>query len=222
VTAPNVKEIVSDAEKLFGRIDFLVNNAGYAVMGAIEDTPATEVKRQMEANFYGPLELTKAVLPGMRERGSGMIVNISSAQGMAPSQANGIYAASKAALEAASEALSAETASFGIRVLIVEPGAYRTNFGGSQATVVQSSEPYTDPEHVVSKRLDLVAKLGGSAKGDPAKAAKVIFEAATADKQELLRLIIGPDCWSRMDGKVDTLRRTVDAQKELAASTDFS
>jgi NAD(P)-dependent dehydrogenase (short-subunit alcohol dehydrogenase family) len=221
VTSSDLKETIAEAEEIFGRIDFLVNMAGYAVMGAMEDIPYSEIVAQMDANFYGPVRLMQAILPGMRQRGSGTIINVSSAQGFCPSPANGIYAASKAALEAASESLSEEVASFGIRVLIVAPGAFRTGFGSAGATLIKSSAPYSSEEHVVGKRLGWVSKLAGAAKGSPGKAAKVIFETATERQQLFLRLIIGPDCWKRIDEKASVLQRTVDAQKELAASTDF-
>ena len=129
VTVADVEEKMVAAEAAFGRIDVLINMAGYAVIGAIEDTPISEVVQQMNANFYGPLKLMRCALPGMRKRRAGVIVNVSSAQGLCPSPANGVYAASKAALEAVSESLSEEVKPFGIRVLIVEPGAYRTGFG---------------------------------------------------------------------------------------------
>lgn len=104
----DVVDVIEEAEQIFGRIDIVVNNAAYGVLGTVEDTPPFEVVAQMEANFYGPLRIVQGVLPGMRKRKSGVIVNVSSSQGLAPGPANGIYAASKAALEAASESLSQE------------------------------------------------------------------------------------------------------------------
>ena len=221
VTAADIEEKMVAAEAAFGHIDVLVNMAGYAVLGAIEDTPMSDVVKQMNANFYGPLKLMRCALPGMRKRRAGMIVNISSAQGLCPSPANGVYAASKAALEAATESLGEEVKPFGIRVLIVEPGAYRTGFGSVGATVIPPSQEYAGEEHPVGKRMAWVAKLASLAMGSPEKAARVMFEAVVAQKQEFLRLIIGPDCWKRADEKVSELRRTVDAQKELAASTNL-
>ena len=221
VTAADVEEKMVAAEAAFGHIDVLVNMAGYAVIGTIEDTPISEVVKQMNANFYGPLKLMRCALPGMRKRRAGIVMNVSSAQGLCPSPANGVYAASKAALEAASESLSEEVKPFGIRVLIVEPGAYRTGFGSVGATVVQPSEEYANEEHPVGKRMAWLPKLAGLAPGSPEKAAKVMFEAVIEQKQDFLRLIIGSDCWKRADDKVSKLRRTVDAQKELAASTDL-
>ncbi len=118
-----IGKIMGEAESIFGRIDILVNNAGVSVLGALEDIPEADTVYQMRVNFFGPLRIMQAVLPGMRRRRSGVIINVSSAQGVAPGLACGPYAASKAALEAVSESCSQEVAQFGIRVLIIVPGA---------------------------------------------------------------------------------------------------
>ena len=137
VTASNLEQNVKHAESLFGRIDVLFNNAGYAVLASIEDISDVAAHNQMEANFYGPFRIMKAVLPDMRARKSGTIMNISSAQGLCPSPVCGIYAAGKHALEGLSESLSFEVAPFGVHVLIVEPGAFRTNFSSGGATAIR-------------------------------------------------------------------------------------
>lgn len=224
-----IKAVVQYAESLFGRIDVLVNNAGYCVLGAMEDTPDQEVVAQMRTNFLGPLRLMKAVLPGMRKRRSGVVLNVSSTQGLCPSPGCGIYAASKAALEAVSQACSFEVAQLGIKVLIVEPGAFRTGFGqAGAAKYIEPSEDYAGT-HPVGQRLEQIKRFPGLAPGDPAKAARVMFEAATGEgdagsmiRQEgLLRVIIGSDCWKRVDEQVNELRRTVNVFKNTAASTNF-
>lgn len=223
-----IKNTIEQAESLFGRIDIVVNNAAYCVLGSTEDVPDADVVAQMQVNFLAPLRIIRAVLGGMRNRQSGMILNVSSAQGLCPSPANGIYAASKAAMEAASDALAAEVAPFGIRVLIALPGAFRTNFANAGA-MTEPSEAYAG-KHPVGVRLGWIKELGsGSARGDPVKAAKVMFEAATGTgefaslvaKEKFLRVFIGPDCWQVADAKVKELRRTIDAEKELAGSTDL-
>jgi NAD(P)-dependent dehydrogenase (short-subunit alcohol dehydrogenase family) len=221
VTSEDVEEAISKAESFFGRLDVVVNNAGYAVMGAVEDTPLSEITAQMNVNFYGPVRVMQAALPGMRQRGSGTIINVSSAQGLCPSPANGIYAASKAALEAASESLSQEVEPFGIRVVLAELGAFRTSFGSVGAKVIEPSKAYASEDHPVTKRLAWVPRLANLARGDPDKAAKIMFEVATASRQDFLHVILGSDCWGRVDEKVTELRRTVDAQQELAASTNL-
>jgi NAD(P)-dependent dehydrogenase (short-subunit alcohol dehydrogenase family) len=223
-----IKDTIQQAESIFGRLDIVVNNAAYCVLGSTEDVPDAEVITQMQVNFLAPLRVMRAVLSGMRKRKSGVILNVSSAQGLCPSPANGIYAASKAAMEAASDALGAEVAPFGIRVLIALPGAFRTNFANAGA-LTEPSEPYAN-DHPVGNRLKWIRELGsGSARGDPVKAAKVMFEAATGvgnfgsliAKEKFLRVFIGPDCWQVADTKVNELRRTIDAEKDLAGSTDL-
>jgi len=225
----SIKETIQQAESIFGHLDIVINNAAYCVLGSTEDIPDAEVLAQMQVNFLTPLRIMRAVLSGMRKRNSGVILNVSSAQGLCPSPANGIYAASKAAMEAASDALGAEVAPFGIRVLIALPGAFRTNFANAGA-LTKPSEPYYANEHPVGKRLKWIHELGsGSARGDPEKAAKVMFEAATGEgefgeliaKEKFLRVFIGPDCWQVADTKVKELRRTIDAEKDLAGSTDL-
>ncbi|KAK5064191.1 hypothetical protein LTR84_000023 [Exophiala bonariae] len=223
-----IKETMQQAESIFGRLDIVVNNAAYCVLGSTEDVPDADVVTQMQVNFLAPLRITRAVLPGMRNRKSGVILNVSSAQGVCPSPATGIYAASKAAMEAASDALGAEVAPFGIRVLIAVPGAFRTNFANA-GVLSEPSEAYAN-DHPVGTRLGWVKSLGsGAAKGDPVKAAKVMFEAATGTgdfgtlvaKENFLRVLIGPDCWRVADAKITEFRRTLDAQKELAGSTNL-
>lgn len=224
-----ITAIIQNAESLFGRIDVLVNNAGYSVLGAVEDIPDAEIVSQMQTNFLGPVRIMQAVLPGMRKRRSGVIMNISSTQGFCPSQACGVYAASKAALEAISEACSVEVAAFGVRILVIEPGAFKTGFANSgSAKYIQPSEEYAG-NHVVGQRLEAVQKLPELAMGDPNKAAKLMFEAATGSgevgslisREGILRVILGPDSWKRIDDQVTELRRTTDLLRDVAATTNM-
>jgi len=223
----DIRATMQNAESLFGRIDVLVNNAGYCVLGALEDTPDMETVAQMQTNFLGPMRIMQAVLPGMRKRRSGVIMNISSTQGLCPSQACGVYAASKAALEAISEACSVEVAPFGIRILVVEPGAFKTSFGNpNSAKYIKPSAEYAG-NHIVGQRLEQVQRLPELAPGDPDKAARVMYEAATSKgevgslikREGLFRVIIGADSWKRIDEKVTELRRTADLLKGVAATT---
>jgi NAD(P)-dependent dehydrogenase (short-subunit alcohol dehydrogenase family) len=225
----DIKATVQHAESFFNRIDILVNNAGISVVGALEDIPDEDTVYQMRVNFLGPLRVMQAVLPGMRRRRSGVIMNVSSAQGVAPGLACGVYAASKAALEAASESCSQEVAQFGIRILIIVPGAYRTDFAtSSSGKHVSPSEEYAG-DHQVNTRLKALTKLPSIAMGSPDKAAEVMFEAATGlgetgelvKRENLLRVIIGPDCWKSVDRKVTELRRTMDLLEDVAASTNL-
>lgn len=229
VTATDLEDMVKAAELVHNRIDMLVNNAGYSILGAVEDISTEDAIAQMEANFIGPFRIMKAILPGMRARNSGTIINISSAQGLCPSPVCGIYAASKGALENLSESLAVEVEPFGVRILIVLPGAFQTSFSSNtNAGYIMPSGEYAEESHPVAKRFAQLKAYDGSARGDANKGAKVMFEAVTGEGEagrlvhggNFLRLIIGPDCWQRADGKVAELRRTVDAQRELAATTD--
>lgn len=214
---------------MFGQVDIVVNNAAYCVLGSTEDVHAQEVEDQMRVNFLGPLSIIRALLPGMRQRGSGVILNISSIQGVAPAPANGIYAASKAALEAATDALRVEVEPFGISVWLVLPGGFRTQFANA-GVLVESSEAYEASDHPVAKRLGFIKKLGaGAAIGDPKLAAQVMFDVATGHgetgrlvrEQKMLRVFIGSDSWRLADAKVKECARTIDSSREMAASTDF-
>lgn len=211
-------------------IDVLINNAGYCVLGSIEDIPPSKVIEQMNTNFHGPLRVTQLLLPHMRAREDGVIVNISSAQGIVSSAGNGIYAASKFALEAVTEALAEEVEPFGIRVVSMELGAFRTAFGQAGADVVldKESSPYAKNGHVVGERLSWIADLGTSAPGDPDKAAEVIVQVATGreamrdvDGKRFLRFVLGEDSWRATSSKIESLRRTWDAQKEWCKRTAF-
>ncbi|KIW61885.1 hypothetical protein PV05_01956 [Exophiala xenobiotica] len=193
-----IKNIMRQAESFFEHIDVLVNNAGFCVLG-------------------------------MRKRRSGVIMNVSSTQGLVASHACGVYAASKFALEAISEACRAEVAAFGIQVLIIEPGAFRTDFGSTASGKhIEPSEEYAG-DHVVARRLAQIESLPRVARGDPDKAAKVMFEAGTGQgeageliqKENILRVILGPDSWKGIDAKINELRRTADLVKDVAASTDL-
>ncbi|KIW94407.1 uncharacterized protein Z519_04383 [Cladophialophora bantiana CBS 173.52] len=228
-TEEEIQKTMQFAESLFGGIDILVNNAGVSVLGAVEDIPDADIVFQMLVNFLGPLRIMQAVLPGMRKRRSGVIMNVSSTQGVAPGLACGVYAASKAALEAVSESCSLEVAQFGIRVLIIVPGAYRTEFGSSSTGKhIKPSAEYAG-DHPVNQRLQLISTLPKVAMGDPNKAAQVMFEAATGQgeagglvrREKLLRVIIGPDSWKGVDKKVNELRRTTDLLQGVAASTNL-
>ncbi|KAL9110596.1 MAG: hypothetical protein Q9227_004954 [Pyrenula ochraceoflavens] len=204
-----------EAESLFGgRIDVLVNNAGYSILGALEDIPPEAARAQMDTNFFGPLALTNVVLPGMRARGTGVIVNVSSVAGQCPLPSSGLYAASKFALEAISESFAAEVAPFGVKVLIVEPGAFRTQFlASTNANFVESSEAYK--EGPVGVTVGKYRSMDGKQGGDPEKACRYIVEAVMGEGEfaggkEVQRLMLGADCRARVKAKVESLQRDME------------
>ncbi|MDC3960940.1 oxidoreductase [Polyangium jinanense] len=173
----------------FGAIDVLVNNAGYGVVGAVEETSDAELRAQFEVNFFGAIALTRAALSGMRARRSGAIVQISSFGGQLSVAGFGAYSATKFALEGMSEALAAEVAPLGIRVLIVEPGAFRTRFGGSALRRMPTIDDYAT---TVGPTRAFAAGMDGTQEGDPAKAAAAIID--TLDRADApLRLPLGAD-----------------------------
>jgi len=191
VTVPtDATQAVNAAIARFGRIDVLINNAGYGIIGAVEETPEAEFRAQMDTNFFGALSVTKAALPHLRAQGSGAIVNVSSMGGQLSFAGGGAYSASKFALEGLSEALAQEIAPFGIKVMIVEPGALRTSFSSAD-TIKQMPvmEAYKD---VVGTMRGLVRDLDGKQDGDPARAARALDLALNADKAPL-RLQVGAD-----------------------------
>jgi NAD(P)-dependent dehydrogenase (short-subunit alcohol dehydrogenase family) len=209
VTDPDrVEAAVSDVLDRHGRIDVLVNNAGRGVIGAVEETTNAELRDLMNLHFFGPVALTRAVLPHMRERGSGAVVQMSSMGGRFTFPGAGAYSATKFALEGWSEALAKEVDRFGIRVLIVEPGAFRTSFNGSGA--LQISEAIADYDELIGPVRSGMAEDNGTQPGDPAKAAAAILHALDSPDPPL-RLALGNDA-------VDSISNALDeAQAELAA-----
>ena len=213
VTSSDLTSVVSEATSLFGRIDVLVNNAGYSVLGALEDISDAAARAQFDTNVFGPLALTRAILPGLRAQGGGVIVNVSSIAGLSPMASSGLYAASKHALEAISESLASETAAFGIKVLIIEPGAFRTNFlQGSNAKFEDVSQAYKGglAEAVLEKYRGADGKQGG----DPEKACRYIFDAVVGQGdfkgKEVTRVMLGKDCHGRVREKVEKIRRDLE------------
>lgn len=214
-----VKEVITSVVEKYGRIDVLVNNAGYGYVGAIEEAGMEDVREQMETNFFGALAVTQAVLPVMRAQKSGHIIQISSQAGVSSAPGLGIYNASKYALEGFSEALYKETTPLGIHVSLVEPGPFRTEWAGrSMKHAPLTIEDYTATAGKVKQNLELV---NGRQPGDPVKAALAIIKLTTADAPPL-RLALGK-------GSVDTIRRKLEWHlKELSEwekvslDTDFT
>ncbi|VVN97266.1 oxidoreductase [Pseudomonas fluorescens] len=208
---------VSQAQERFGQIDVLVNNAGFGLLAAIEEASDAEVRHQFDVNVFGLAAVTRAVLPGMRAVGSGRIVNISSTAGTRGGAGVGYYAASKFAVEAISESLSREGEPLGIRVLIVEPGPFRTDFSGRSITV--PTTPLAVYEHAARMRKYSSA-LDGNQPGDPKRAAKIIIDTVLAENPPL-RLVLGGEAYR---GAVQSIReRLIDMERShnIAAQADF-
>ncbi|MFI1333307.1 oxidoreductase [Streptomyces sp. NPDC020845] len=202
-----------------GRIDILVNNAGRGMVGAVEETTDAELRDLMDLHFFGPAALTRAALPHMRRRGSGAVVQLTSMGGRFAFAGVGAYCATKFALEGLSEALAAEVAPHGIRVLIVEPGAFRTDFAGTAALrpATAALGAYQD---TVGPVLSGLPGGSGQEPGDPAKAAAAILTALDADEPPL-RLPLGNDAADAIGGHLDRARTELRSWEKLIRSTDF-
>lgn len=216
VTDPQqINRAVDEILAGFGRVDMLVNNAGYGSVGAVEEFSMEELREHFETMFFGAVELTKAVLPSMRERGSGAIVQISSMGGQLAFPGFGSYCAAKFALEGLSEALAGEVAPFGIKVLIVEPGAFRTGFGGSRMRRSPEIEAYRDS---VGGTRELVDGMDQTQPGDPKKAARAILTALDA-RETPLRLPLGVDAIENIRAHMDSTRVYLDAWETVSQDT---
>ncbi|MGK2908235.1 MAG: oxidoreductase [Sphingobium sp.] len=206
-----------DAAREFGGFDVLLNNAGYGFLGGVEESTDAEIKAQLNVNFFGPLELIRAALPDLRALGGGYIVNMSSIAGLRGHMGAGFYAASKFALEGLSESLAGEVKSFGVGVLIVEPGYFRTDFSGR--SIAQASEPH--PAYpFLAKVREYASSADGKQAGNPAAAAPAIFAAMDSDTPPL-RLLLGSDAFAFADAALNDRRAEVDTWRTVSESTDF-
>lgn len=215
-----IRPAVRRAMQLCPRLDVVVNNAGYGLIGAVEEVSTTETYELFAANFFGAYHLLQAVLPLLREQRSGHVLNISSIAGLAPQPGTGLYAASKAALEGMSESLAAELAPLGIRVSIVEPGALRTDFHSARS-LQQAGRSIGDYAQTSGRTAQRLNELDGQQPGDPELAAQAILELVDAP-QPPLRLLLGSDALQRARTKLAQLAGDIDRWEGLTRSTDFA
>ncbi|MFM0182188.1 oxidoreductase [Paraburkholderia aspalathi] len=213
-----ISAAVKAAHERFGRIDVLVNNAGYGYIGAIEEGEDAEIRAQFDTNVHGVIALMQAVLPGMRHHGKGHIVNVSSIGGLTAFPNVGYYHASKYALEGLSETLAKEMAPFGIGVTVVEPGAFRTDFRGR--SMRQSRIRIPEFAGTLGKQRDALLDSHGKQHNDPVKGALAIIEALKA-KQPPLHLLLGADALDLAHKQLAALRKDFDAWETLSRSTAF-
>jgi NAD(P)-dependent dehydrogenase (short-subunit alcohol dehydrogenase family) len=218
VTRPGDAQAAIDAAVArFGRIDVLINNAGYGVVGAFEETADSEMRALMETNFFGAMNVIRAALPTLRAQRSGAVVNISSLGGQLSFAGFSAYSASKFAIEGVSEALAQELKPFDVKVLIVEPGQFRTNLGGASLRHMPVMDTYRD---VVGATRQFAHDMHGTQAGDPAKAAAAI-EAALDAANTPLRLQLGADAVDTIRDHATTLLKDLDDWEALARGTAF-
>ncbi len=212
----DAKNAIAEGVKEFGRIDVLVNNAGYALVGAIEETSDEQVRRQFDTNVFGVLNVTREALPVLREQKSGHIVNIGSVVGWSAFPSMGLYSATKFALEGLSEALAAEVAPLGIKTMIVEPGPYATNGFSSFAyaeNLLPDAYPTTAQFGETSQEFQSIA-------GDPVKAVRVIIEAVESENPPF-RLPLGLFAFEGIEAKLEQVKQDISAWRERAIDTKF-
>jgi NAD(P)-dependent dehydrogenase (short-subunit alcohol dehydrogenase family) len=216
--AEDIKNAIKAAEERFGRIDVLVNNAGIGYFGSFEESEMDEVRKMFEINVWGLANMTRAVLPTLRKQRSGTVVNISSQGGLVANPAVSFYTATKFSVEALSEALSKEVAPLGIKVLIVEPGPFRTDWAGRSANEVPAT--IEDYRSTSGQRAQMIRDISGNQPGDPVRAAKAIVQAVEA-KDPPLRLLLGKQAFENAHKKIAELQRDFGAWAEVTLGADF-
>jgi NAD(P)-dependent dehydrogenase (short-subunit alcohol dehydrogenase family) len=216
--AAQVRAAVAAATERFGRVDVLVNNAGYGYQSSVEEGDEGGIRAQFDANVFGLFAMTRAVLPGMRERRGGAIVNVTSVAGLVGFPASGYYAASKHAVEGFSDALAAEVAPLGISVTCIEPGPFRTDWAGR--SLKQTESRIADYADTAAARMAQTSGYSGQQPGDPVRAADAMIDAVARDHPPR-HFVLGK---FGIDAVTDRLRARLDeieAQRDASLATDF-
>jgi NAD(P)-dependent dehydrogenase (short-subunit alcohol dehydrogenase family) len=214
----NIRSAVTEAKDVFGRIDVLVNNAGYGALGAIEEVSDEAIRRQYDTNVFGTLNMMRTILPIMRQQRNGHILNLSSVWGMVSFATTGIHCSTKFAVEGLSEALSKEVAPLGIRVTIVEPGAFRTDFNGRSLSIPE--QQIDDYAETTGKFLEWSQQMDGKQPGDPEKAAQAIIRVVESDEPPL-RLVLGEDAVNAIEQKLQSVKAELDKWRSVSLATAF-
>lgn len=213
-----VWRLIEEVERTSSGIDVLVNNAGFGLVGAAEETVPEEYRKMFEVNFFGMAEMTRAVLAGMRNRRRGHIINISSLVGMVGASGFSFYSASKFAVEGFSEGLAKEVDPLGLKVTIIEPGGFRTDFaGGSLARAKTIIDDYSATSGATR---DYLTARHGAQPGDPAKLGAVLCQLVDMEKPPL-RLALGGDALQQVEQKAEFLSREINRWRDLSLSTSF-
>ena len=213
-----IAQAVRQAEEKFGCIDVLVNNAGYGYLAAVEEGEDEQIRAMFETNFFGLVAMTNAVLPGMRQRRSGHIVNFSSIGGLVSFAATGYYHATKYAVEGLSESLSIELAPLGIKVLIVEPGPFRTDWAGR--SLLESGTVINDYDSTAGERRRQTHERSGRQQGDPVRAGKAIID-AVGSQNPPLHLLLGKPALEMGYRKLEALKKDFDSWRQTTLGADY-
>ncbi len=213
-----IDDAVAQAKAKFGRIDVLVNNAGYGYQASVEEGVESEIRAQFDANVFGLFALTRAVLPIMRAQKSGNIINITSVAGQVGFPGSGYYAASKHAVEGWSDALLAEVKPLGIDVTCVEPGPFRTDWAGR--SLKQTPVKIADYADTAGKRLDGTREVSGTQAGDPVRAGEAMI-ALTEDKNPPRHLVLGAWGYDAVTKKLAERQKEIEAHKADSLGADF-
>ncbi len=213
-----VSSAAAKAEETFGKIDVLVNNAGYGYFSSIEEGEEEKIRAQFETNFFGLVNMVQAVLPGMRKQRNGHIINFSSIGGLVSFTSTGYYHATKFAVEGLSESLSKEVEPLGIKVLLVEPGPFRTDWLGRSR--IQTDVKIADYDATAGARIKSSDERNGKQAGDPIRGCEAIITAVEAENHHL-RLLLGKPAFDMAFEKLEALKENFTAWKDLTLSADY-
>ncbi len=212
-----IQTVIQHTLEKFGKIDILVNNAGYGYVGALEETSESEIRKIFNTNVFGLIKMIRAVLPQMRQQKSGHIINLSSVSGVVALPGVSIYAATKFAVEAISESLSAEVSSFGIKITIIEPSGFRTDFAGRS---IHKTPPMKEYDESLNYTRNYYQTINGNQPGDPNKAVDAIIQMAN-HPQPPLRLVLGVNALQRVQKKLEQYVTEMSEWKEVTLDADF-
>ena len=215
----SVNQALAQTVEKYGRIDVVINNAGYGIGGSLEELTDDEVRQSFDVNVFGTINVIRNVLPYMRAQKGGHIINISSIAGFAASTGWAAYAATKFAVTGLTEVLADDVRELGITATVVLPGGFRTSFLDKDSIVI--AEKTIDEYSAMREAQSRLLQLDGKQSGDPEKAAALIIQTAF-DKNPPVRLLLGSNAYRRAAIKIETLRKEVEAGKDIAASTDYN
>jgi len=218
VTQPeSITRAITEAQRDFGRLDVVVNNAGYGLIGALEECSGEQMLRNIETNLTSPLRVMRAALPGFREQGGGHFINIGAAAAISNYAGFSVYGGAKAGMELASEAIAAEAAPYGVKAVVI-PGPFRTEF--IARSLDRAANAGTDYTATAGKFLNFLDKLDGKQPGDPAAAARAIIAAVESGKPPF-HLVLGKYAYQKARRQLDKERAELDAWESVGMPTDF-